>query len=223
MMDALWERKQAVDRVAAKQLNVTITALANFGVNNETVACETLTVVRKNTPLDATPSIHLSTSIDFATISRLVQHSHKWRSWYDHALTFPVPERYNANSLSRRQVELNRQAIETTDPYPLPSEETLCYAFSFLPLMYRRRLMWPVRKPRVSHRRAQDRFREVVRLAPGVCAGRGKRAQHVAADIPPPVADHRGRDHQRFGDVVRGPRAAAPGGELLHELRLRND
>ena len=141
MMDALWERKQAVDRVAAKQLNVTITALANFGVNNETVACETLTVVRKNTPLDATPSIHLSTSIDFATISRLVQHSHKWRSWYDHALTFPVPERYNANSLSRRQVELNRQAIETTDPYPLPSEETLCYAFSFLPLMYRRRLM----------------------------------------------------------------------------------
>ena len=142
MMDALWERKQAVDRVAAKQLNVTITALANFGVNNETVACETLTdVVRKNTPLDATPSIHLSTSIDFDTLSRLVRHSHKWRSWYDHALTFPVPERYNANSLSRRQVELNRQAIETTDPYPLPSEETLCYAFSFLPLMYRRRLM----------------------------------------------------------------------------------
>ena len=141
MMDALWERKLAVDRVAAKQLNVTITALANFGVNNETVACETLTVVRKNTPLDATPSIHLSTSIDFDTLSRLVRHSHKWRSWYDHALTFPVPERYNANSLSRRQVELNRQAIETADPYPLPSEETLCYAFSFLPLMYRRRLM----------------------------------------------------------------------------------
>ena len=141
MMDALWERKLAVDRVAAKQLNVTITALANFGSNNETVACETLTVVRKNEPLDATPSIHMSTSIGFDTISRLLRHSHKWRSWYDHALTFPVPERYDANSMSRRQVELNRQAIETADPYPLPSEETLCYAFSFLPLMYRRHLM----------------------------------------------------------------------------------
>ena len=85
-MDALWERKLAVDRVAAKQLNVTITALANFGSNNETVACETLTVVRKNAPLDATPSIHLSTSIGFDTISRLLRHSHKWRSWYDLAI-----------------------------------------------------------------------------------------------------------------------------------------